>query len=152
MNILITSASRKVGLVETFRKALQENGGGKVFAGDINPQSPSLYFADEYIILPRSDKDSFIEELIDICKKYEINLLIPTRDEELSLFSRNIDKFSSAAIKVMVSPAKSIDICQNKDSFIEFCNSHDFDIPKTYNGVEDYSKLEYPIFIKPKYF
>lgn len=150
MNILITSASRKVGLVKTFKKALQENGGGKVFAGDINSQAPSLYFADEYIILPRSDKDSFIEEFIDICKKYEITLIIPTRDEELSLFSKNIDKFSNVGIKVMVSPWESINICQNKDYFIEFCNSHGFDIPKTYNNVDDYSKLEYPIFIKPK--
>lgn len=150
MNVLITSASRKVGLVKTFKKALQGNGGGKVFAGDINPQSPSLYIADEGLILPRSDKDSFIDELMEICKKYDITLLIPTRDEELSLFSKNADKFSSIGTKIMVSPTESIEICQNKDSFIEFCNSHGFDIPKTYNDIEDYSKLEYPVFIKPK--
>lgn len=150
MNVLITSASRKVGLVKTFKKALQGNGGGKVFAGDINPQSPSLYIADEGLILPRSDKDSFIDELMEICKKYDIALLIPTRDEELSLFSKNADKFSSIGTKIMVSPTESIEICQNKDSFIEFCNSHGFDIPKTYNDIEDYSKLEYPVFIKPK--
>lgn len=150
MNILITSASRKVGLVKTFKKALKENGGGKVFVGDINPQSPSLYFADEYIILPKSDKVSFIDELIEICKNHEINLLIPTRDEELSLFSKNIDKFSNVGIKVMVSPWESINICQNKDSFIEFCKSNGFDIPKTYGDTDDYSKLEYPLFIKPK--
>ena len=150
MNVLITSASRKVGLVKTFKKALQDNGGGKVFAGDINPQSPSLYFADEYLILPRSDKDSFIEELVDICKENEIALLIPTRDEELSLFSKNIDEFSNVGTKIMVSPTESINICQNKVSFIEFCNSNGFDIPKTYTDVEDYSTLEYPIFIKPR--
>lgn len=150
MNVLITSASRKVGLVKTFKKALKENGGGKVFAGDINPQSPSLYFADDYIILPRSDKDSFIRELIDICKNHEINLIIPTRDEELALFSKNINDFSDVGIKVMVSPWESINICQNKDSFIEFCNSNGFGIPKTYDNVENYSKLEYPVFIKPK--
>lgn len=150
MNVLITSASRKVGLVKTFKKALQENGGGQVFAGDINPQSPSLYFADEHLILPRSDKDSFIEELIDICRKYEIKLLIPTRDEELLLFSKNIEKFSNVGTKIMVSPEESIAICQNKDSFIEFCNLHGFDIPRTFSNVEDYSKLEYPLFIKPK--
>ena len=150
MNILITSASRKVGLVKTFKKALEENGGGKVFAGDINPQSPSLYFADDYLLLPRSDKDSFIGDLIDICQKYEINLLIPTRDEELSLFSKNIDEFSNIGTKIMVSSTESINICQNKNSFINFCDSHGFDIPKTYNDFEDYSKLEYPIFIKPK--
>ena len=127
MNVLITSASRKVGLVKTFKKALQENGGGKVFAGDINPQSPSLYIAYEGLILPRSDKDSFIDELMEICKKYDIALLIPTRDEELSLFSKNVDRFSSIGTKIMVSPTESIEICQNKDSFIEFCNSsHSF--------------------------
>lgn len=150
MNILITSASRKVGLVNTFKKALQENGGGQIIAGDINPQSPSFYFADDYIILPKSNKDSFIDEIINICKKYEINLIIPTRDEELSLFSKNINKFTDNGIKIMVSPEESINICQNKDSFIEFCKSHGFDTPKTYKNVDDYSKLEYPVFIKPK--
>lgn len=150
MNILITSASRKVGLVNTFKKALQENGGGQIIAGDINPQSPSFYFADDYIILPKSNKNSFIDEIINICKKYEISLIIPTRDEELSLFSKNIDKFTDNGIKIMVSPEESINICQNKDSFIEFCKSHGFDTPKTYKNVDDYSKLEYPVFIKPK--
>ena len=92
----------------------------------------------------------FWNEIINICKKYEINLIIPTRDEELSLFSKNIDKFTDNDIKIMVSPEESINICQNKDSFIEFCESHGFDVPKTYKNVDDYSKLEYPVFIKPK--
>lgn len=146
-NILITSASRKVSLVRNFKNALNDD--GKIIAADINPESPALYFADESLIVPRSDNPKFIDFIIDFCKKEGIKLIIPTRDEELILFSKNKELFNSIGVKIMVCDVETIEICQDKDKFIDFCLNNGFDVPKTYNDVDSISQDDFPLFLKP---
>lgn len=146
-NILITSASRKVSLVRNFKKALGNQ--GKIIAADINPESPALYFADDYLIVPRSDDPNFINFIVDFCKNNSIKLIIPTRDEELSLFSKNKDIFDDIGIKIMVSDVETIQICQDKKKFINFCKNNGFGIPKTYVDVNSINREDFPLFLKP---
>lgn len=146
MNVLITSASRKVSLVKNFKKAFGKD--GKVIAMDISPLAPALYFADEHIIGLRSDNPKFIESILDVCKKHDIKLIIPTRDEELSLFSKNKNIFSENNIEVMVSDTDTIEICQNKRKFIDFCKRNNFDVPKTFI-IEEIEEKDLPLFLKP---
>ena len=146
-NILITSASRKVSLVRNFKKALGD--GGKIIAADINPESPALYFADDYVIVPRSDDPNFLNFLVDFCKSNAIKLIIPTRDEELILFSENKNLFDEINVKIMVSDVETIKICQDKLKFIKFCNENGFDIPKTYEDLQSINEEDFPLFLKP---
>lgn len=146
-NILITSASRKVSLVRNFKKALNDS--AKVIAADINPKSPALYFADDFLIVPRSDNPNFINFILDFCKNNEIKLIIPTRDEELILFSKNRELFDEIGVKLMVSDVETIEICQDKEKFIEFCKNNGFGIPKTYDDITSISNEDFPLFLKP---
>ena len=146
-NILITSASRKVSLVRNFKRALEGN--GKIFAADIDSNSPALYFADDYLMVPRSDDPNFINFIIDFCKKEDIKLIIPTRDEELILFSKNKKLFDEIGINVMVSEVETIEICQDKEKFINFCENNGFGIPKTYKNLDSIKKEDFPLFLKP---
>lgn len=146
-NILITSASRKVSLVRNFKNAL--NGQGKVIAADINIESPALYFADNYIIVPRSDNPNFINFIKEYCIKESIKLIVPTRDEELILFSKNQDVFEDIGVKIMVSDTETIMTCQDKDKFIHFCLKNNFGIPKTFNDINLISEDDFPLFLKP---
>ena len=146
-NILITSASRKVSLVRNFKNAL--NGQGKVIAADINIESPALYFADNYIIVPRSDNPNFINFIKEYCIKEHIKLIVPTRDEELILFSKNKKSFDKIGVNIMVSDVRTIEICQDKEKFINFCENNGFGIPKTYKNVNLINKNDFPLFLKP---
>ena len=146
-NILITSASRKVSLVRNFKKTL--NNTGKIYAADINVNSPALYFADEFLILPRSDDPNFINFLIGFCKEKDIKLIIPTRDEELMLFAKNKEVFGEINVKIMVSDVETIEICQDKEKFINFCENNEFGIPKTYKNLDLIQKEDFPLFLKP---
>lgn len=146
-NILITSASRKVSLVRTFKKTLEDC--GKIIAADINPESPALYYADDYVLVPRSDNPNFIDFILDFCENNDIKLIIPTRDEELILFSKNKDIFDEKDILVMVSDVETIETCQNKLKFINFCKNNDFGIPKTYLNINSITNSCFPLFLKP---
>ena len=66
MNVLITSASRKVGLVKAFQQALTEQGGGSVIAVDLSPLSPALYVADEHYLVTKSFTGDRTQTTIDL--------------------------------------------------------------------------------------
>lgn len=146
MNILITSCSRKVLLVKSFKTHLN-NLGGILYTTDINVNSPALYFSDDYFLCPRSDEVKFIDFMLDKCQKYNIKLIIPTSCRELNKFSLNKDKFKNIGCTIMICSKKSLEICQNKKKFVEFCFQENFPIPKTYDSAQEIEK--YPVFCKP---
>lgn len=144
-NVLITSASRKVNLIKTFKKFINEN--GILVATDINYLSAALYFADAFEIVPKTEDINYFHKIIEICKDYNINLIIPTRDEELPFFSSNKKKLKNFGILTMVADEETIKICQNKELFHDFCHLNNISTPKRYN-IED-KKIDFPVFIKP---
>ena len=146
MNILITSSSKKVLLIKSFKTYLN-NIGGLLYACDININSPSLYFADDFFLCPRYDHPKFIDFLLNNCKKFNIKLVIPTSCRELKILSVNKYKFENIDIKVMVCSTKSLEICQNKKKFIEFCLKNNIPVPKTYNNKDIVNT--FPVFSKP---
>lgn len=151
MNILITSASRKVSLVKTFQQALAEEGGGKVVAVDTSPLSVALYFADEHFLVPPSHKPEFPETILRLCEQLNIKLIVPTRDEELPMFAEHKEKFAEAGTLVMVPSLDAVRICQDKNVFIGFCQENGFGTPKSYEKADFPTDAAFPLFVKPRY-
>ncbi len=151
MNVLITSASRKVSLVKAFQHALAEEGGGKVITIDASPRSAALYVADESYITPPGTGKDFIERVQDICRKHDIRLVVPTRDEELPIFSNERDNFLEMGITVMVPDLSVVQTCLDKRLFIDFCMSNGFLVPKTYSPDKLFSALDLPLFIRGRF-
>lgn len=149
MNILITSISRKVSLVESFKKALMKEGGGKVFAADMSPYAAGLYMADDYILVPKSDDPDFVHILLKICQRKKIGLLIPTRDEELPFFAEHKEKFLQIGTVVMIPSPKTVSICQDKCRFHEFCLANGFRAAIKLK-FENTCDMRYPVFARPR--
>ena len=149
MNVLVTSASRKVALVRTFQEALAREGGGRVIAADTSPLSAALYRADEGVLLPRSDAPGFVVAVLELCGRHDIRLIVPTRDEELPLFAEQRERFSEAGIRVMVGSPETIRRCQDKLAFIEFCAGAGLAVPRVLDRAEASASL--PVFARPRY-
>ena len=150
MNVVVTSVSRKVSLVRSFQQALESEGSGKVIAVDSSPLAAALYFADEHFLVPRDDHPKYLDSMLAICKRCEVKLLIPSRDEELPFFAEHGDEFSAIGTKVIVAELPTIGICQDKKSFVEFCLRNGFSTPKTYDETCDIPDNEFPVFLKPQ--
>ncbi len=149
MNVLITSASRKVSLVRTFQFALKTEGGGKVFAVDASHLSPALYIADDHYLIPRSDEPEFLDVIMKLCRSLKVDLLIPTRDEELPVFARSKERFAEIGTRVMVAEEEAVEICQDKKQFIQFCQKNGFATPQSYDK-RNLNESKFPVFIKPR--
>jgi carbamoyl-phosphate synthase large subunit len=149
MNVLITSASRKVGLIKAFQRALAEEDGGQVIAIDANPRSAALYFADKGYIVPSGLDQDFLTAVQNICQEHDIRLLIPTRDEELPFFAALRESFEHVGVTIMVPEQGVVRICQDKHLFINFCLEHGFLVPKTYEIPRGIPK--FPVFVKERF-
>lgn len=153
VNILITSISRKVWLVKAFKDALYEEGiEGKIISVEVNPLSAGLYMSDKHYFVPASCDGNFIPKILEICKKENIKLLIPTRDRELLLFAENKNKFDEQGIQVMVSSPATIQVCNDKYKFYQFLKKNNISTPETFLPEQiGFLPLQYPLLVKSRY-
>ena len=152
-NILILSAGRRVELVQSFQKAAKRlNLKSNVVAGDCSETAPAIYFADRKAILPRIDEVNYIDEIINVCKREGIRLVIPTIDTDLLLLSEERERIESeSGAVVLISSTEVISICRDKINTQKFLEENEFKIPKMYSEEElDSGEIEFPLFIKPK--
>jgi len=145
MSVLITSASRKVSLVEAFRSALQ--GSGEVIAADITLWAAAMHRADRSVLIPPSEAPEFIDVLLELCEQHEVELLVPTRDDELSILSASAGSFAAIGTRVHVSPPQAIEPCLDKRLFHEFCVDNGFPVPDL---IVDPNLSDLPLFVRPR--
>lgn len=85
MNILLSSVGRRPYLVRWFQEALAANGhDGMVIAADLDPLSPSLSFADEFVQAPRVTDPGYQQWLSDLLVERDIGVAVSINDFELS--------------------------------------------------------------------
>ncbi len=152
-NILILSAGRRVELIQSFQKSAKKlDVKSNVVAGDCSETAPAIYFADRKAILPRINEPNYIDEIINICNKEDISLVVPTIDTDLLLLSQSKEKIESVSgARVLISSTEVISICRDKIKTQNFLEENGFMVPKMYSEEELSSEnLQFPLFIKPK--
>ncbi len=151
MNVLITSASRKVSLVKSFQEALSEvtNGAGKLVVVDSKPLSASLYFSDNSHVVPKSEAPGFNDAIVEICKAENVTLIIPTRDEDLPHFATYSDYYAKLGITTLVPDLDVVDACQDKYKFVQFCISNGFKVAEVVDTPFAEGQ-KYPVFVRAR--
>jgi len=131
VNILISSAGRRVGLMNCFRESLAElDLPGRIIAVDATPYASVAQLADSFYVVPRCGDPDFIPELAKICEYEEIKLLIPTIDTELPIFAQQRETFLSRETRISVSSPETVAICYDKLLTHEWLASHSWPVPK----------------------
>jgi carbamoyl-phosphate synthase large subunit len=115
LNILISSAGRRVELMQCFRESLRSlNTPGKLYATDCSGASAACLLADQYWQVPRCSKPEFIPALLDLAERENITVIIPTIDSELGSLAQHKNMFTQKGIHVSVSSADTVHICGDK--------------------------------------
>lgn len=150
LRILFTGAGRRVELLQAFRKAAEVlDIPLKLYGADMAGTAPALAFCDYgRKICAMKDRD-YIPQLLEICKKDGIDLVIPTIDTDLLVLSENREAFQKAGIEVMISGLDKVRLCRDKNDTTAFFHACGLKAPKTVNDYRAYTG-PYPCFIKPK--
>lgn len=146
-NILITSAGKRVVLVQIFQRTLKEMGlDSKVYTTDMNPElAPACIVSEEGIKVPPCASDGYIDELLQICKNKNIGVIIPTIDPELMILANNAQRFSEIDVEIVLSGIDFIKVCRDKRKTQQFLKGIGIDVP-----IEvDKFHPTFPMFVKP---
>jgi len=146
-NVLLTSAGRRVSLLGTFRKELQQRiPEGLVFAADLNPDlSAACQAADRAFSVPRVTDESYPDALLQICIENSIGLVVPTIDTELRVLSEHRERFADKGIHLIVSDPGVIADCRDKRRTAELFGRQGLGSPEIFS----HDSLQFPCFAKP---
>jgi carbamoyl-phosphate synthase large subunit len=146
-NILITSAGRRVELVDSFKtESIKLDERLKVFCADLNPElSSACQVADLYFRAPKVTSKEYISFLKQVCTDNSISLIVPTIDTELLILSKHREEFLELGINIIISDTSLIQACRNKNYTTDLLNRIDIETPAIYNV----KNLSYPCFVKP---
>lgn len=153
MNILVTSAGRRVKIIQYFKNAFQNK--GKVIAADSDYKASALYFADEYELIPLIDDENYIKELINVCKKQDIDAIASLLDPELGILIKNKDIFTANNIKLILSPIGMIEMSFDKQKTHDELFKLNIPVVPTYDSKAGFleaignKKYNYPAIVKP---
>jgi carbamoyl-phosphate synthase large subunit len=146
-NILILSAGRRVGLVQSFIFELKRLFPHSfVLAADMNSSlSAACQIADKSINLPSIQDEKYIDTIIKVCVKEGIGIVIPTIDTDLMLLSKNRTKFYELGICLIISDEVLVGLCRDKRETPKIFDQLGISTPVIYSKAS----IQFPCFIKP---
>lgn len=150
MRILILSVGTRCKLVEYFKN--HNSGFDKVIVTDCNRYAPAIYKADKYYIVSRMTEPNYVNDIIEICIKEKINIVLPLQEDELLLMAKNKVKFSNKGFLLAVSDYKSIVLCRDKYEMYRFlCDNKIPTVETVLSGeVERILPTMQEVFVKPR--
>lgn len=157
MNILITSAARRIDFVRFFQEAYKKlDIRGEVIAADPEYNAPSLQQAEISYVIPKHTAPDYADEIMEICRRHDVRGIIPVNDLEISKLAENKEKFSQSGISVFASSPEIVEIIRDKGKYEEFLGNFGVQVPRTFIELEEAKEAvqrgeaSLPFIIKPR--
>ncbi|HMG46782.1 MAG TPA: ATP-grasp domain-containing protein [Allosphingosinicella sp.] len=114
--ILLTSAGRRVSLLNCFRDACRQlDVPVRMLAADLKPDlSAACAVADTAFTLPPATDPDYAHAVEAICARDGVDLVIPTIDTELLAIAEAAPRLATAGVKVNISTPSVIKIARDK--------------------------------------
>ena len=153
--VLISSAGRRVELIRCFRDGAARIGIDlRVIAVDVDPaMSAACQVADLAIRVPRCDRAEFIEDLLAICTRLGVALVVPTIDPELEPLSAHAARFREIEVDLALAAPEVVRLARDKLRTAQFLASRGVPAPRSgrlEEVVADPGAWAWPLMIKPR--
>ena len=142
MVILLTAIGKRVELVKHLKTK------AKVVGADASEHNAARFFTDSFYFIPKASESGYIDALADICKKENVDFLIPLHEAEFEILSVNRILFEKIGTTLVLSDEPIIDICKDKFKTAEFFDKHKIPCPYTYLKGET-RDIKFPVIVKP---
>jgi len=104
----------------------------RIITADKKNQSIMEYKSDKFSLLPQGGSKNYISELIKLCKKEKIDVILPCSSSEVITISKNITILAKHHIKACVSEYKAIKKTETKFDLYESLKTLNKILPKYY--------------------
>ncbi len=153
-NILFCSAGRRCKLIKDFKETIGDTGITVVAENSI--YSPARYVADKSYTVPKITAPDYIDNIIEICRKEDIKVILTLIDPEIEILAQNKARFEEMGILVMCPSEKSAKICFDKYEMYKYLRRNNIPTTLTYGSLEEFEKalneqkISFPVFVKPR--
>lgn len=150
INVAITGlgAPGAHGIISSLNNIIERKVNLIGFDADIENAAMANQVAQS-IQVPKAQSPDFIDFMLHLCEKHNIDVLIPLVTSELLLFAANKQKFASQGTRVIISPETGLQIANNKYNLFNSCQKHGIHVPEYYQVktkdefIEKYSYMKY---------
>ncbi|MGY3775956.1 ATP-grasp domain-containing protein [Helcococcus sueciensis] len=157
INILLLSVGTRNKIVEYFMENMSIDGEklGNIVVTDASELAPATYLADKHYVVPKINEYGYLDKIFEICKKEKINAILSLIDPELSVISKQKEKFDSIGVKIIGSSFEVNEITLDKLEMYNWLKEHNYKTPKSYIDLNkfknDYEnkEIDFPVFVKP---
>lgn len=152
MNILLSSAGRRVGLARCLIEACRRLGleGTRLIAADASLDAPAAAFADASCVVPRCTESGFVDSILALCKTENIGLIVPTIDTELGVYAAAKERFAAAGVRLAVSSPETVAIAADKRTTNAWLRAGGFLVPAQTTPARALAeRWRTPLIVKP---
>jgi carbamoyl-phosphate synthase large subunit len=155
VTIMISSAGRRVGLIECFRQSASELGIQlTVVAVDVEPSlSAACALSDRAFKVPRCTDPMFLDRIMSICRAESVQLIVPTIDTELVPYAAARANFADAGIRVSIADQEVVEVARDKLRTAEWLAAAGLPTPRTTAVAEVLANpgdWTWPVIAKPR--
>ena len=152
-NLLCCNVGRRGRLMLDFRRSLA--GRGKVIATDNWSVAPALFLADKMYMVPKIHDPSYMETVLDICRKEKIRAVTSFIDPEIEVLAGQREVFRSQGILPLCPSWETARLCFDKYEMFRHLRAHGVCTVLTYRDLASFKEglakgeIAFPVFIKP---
>lgn len=158
-NVLVTGAGGIVGqgIVKCLNLAEAKKRPSlfyNIIGADPSFLAASLYLVEKGTIVPKADYPGYIQSIIDVIKRNDIQAVYIGTDPELTIISKyQRDIEQQTVTRIMSSPAEVIEIARDKWKTINFLINNGFPCPDSVlpdNLKRFLNTHDFPLLVKPR--
>ena len=98
----------------------------RVVGADMSDDPTILQMCDVAYQVPRGSDPSYVDALLDICRKEKVDVLLPIMSVELEALAGSKDRFDAVGTKVSISDPAPLSIANNKRKLLDHLSQNGF--------------------------
>lgn len=120
ITVLITAAGNV--FMPGTTKCLRENGERRIrlVGADMSDDPTMLEMFDVYYPVPRGNDPTYVDVLLEICRKEKVDVVLPIMSVELEVLAQNAERFEALGTRVSVSGLPALRIANNKLALFDY--------------------------------
>jgi len=153
VTVLVSSAGRRVALMNLFRESADKLGLDlRILASDMDPSlSSACHASDRSFKVAHCNAPGYVDSLIGICEQNQVNLVVPTIDTELEILARARQDGRFGSTGIAVSDPETIALVRDKLACSAHLSRLGIPVPRTIPAGEVLARAkawEWPLFAK----
>ncbi|MFT5584740.1 MAG: carbamoyl-phosphate synthase large subunit [Cognaticolwellia sp.] len=148
--ILVTGAGGAAAV--SYLRAMQGHQ-FSLYAADMDSNATGLYMVGptKRFLIPPASAANYVESILELCEREQIDILVPTVDMELLPISERRADFEAAGTKLLLAPQGCLELCLDKWKLMQACGPQ-LPVPQSAVLTEDLelSSIPLPCIVKPR--